>query len=82
MAIFSFKCPEHGNFSKYLKTGSSKTECPKCGAESTRVLGIGTVRVTEVIDNGMMHKSIERPTDIEEMMDERNAIHNKEIKGD
>lgn len=82
MAIFSFKCPQHGVFTKYLKNGSGGLDCPKCGLRSVRVLATGTVRVTEVIDNGLMGKSIERPTDIEDMMAERNTIHDKDVKGE
>lgn len=80
MAIFSFKCPQHGVFTKYLKSGTSAIGCPDCGVRSIRILATGTIRVTEVIDNGLMNKSIERPTNIEEMMDQRIEVHNKDLK--
>ena len=71
MALFSFECPTHGIFYKMLEKGEKSHKCPECNLDSIRILKVGTVRVTEVIDNGLMSKSIERPQDIDEMMEER-----------
>jgi hypothetical protein len=78
MAIFSFSCPEHGVFNKMLPSGVKSHKCPVCGHDSVRLLKVGSVRVTEVIDNGIMSKSIERPANIDELMEER--INNQNIK--
>jgi hypothetical protein len=43
--------------------------------ESKAVLKPGTLRVTEILDNGVMVKRVERLHNIEEIMDERNASH-------
>ena len=75
MALFSFSCPEHGEFSVMLKKGDSKYPCPQCGVEARRIVKVGSVRVTERIDNGMMAKGLDRLQDVDEMIDERNAKH-------
>lgn len=80
MAIFSFRCPEHGEFSKFLPKGTESHPCPKCSVESDRIVKAGGIRVTEKIDNGLMGKAVERLTDIEELNSQRSAIHKEKIK--
>lgn len=75
MAIFTFRCPEHGQFTKALLKGQKMIECPKCNSLSKRVLAIGTSKVVEVIDNGLMIKAVERPVDIEELMIQREEAY-------
>lgn len=82
MALFNFICPEHGSFGKLLVKGTSSHECPKCGAKSARKVAGGTVVVVETIDDGLMEKKIERPTNMDEMMAERIQNHNARQKGD
>jgi len=72
MPIFTFKCPQHGEYRTVLSRGTSTHSCPKCGADAERIVRGGSVVVTERIDNGMMGRAVERPVGIEEMMDERN----------
>ena len=82
MAIFSFKCPDHGVFNKMLPKGLKKYSCTKCGKESERIVSVGTVKVVEKIDNGLMIKPIERAVDIEELMNERNSKYNNRNGGE
>jgi len=82
MGMFSFKCPEHGIFKVMLDTGTKSHQCPKCSAISARQLKVGSVTVTERIDNGLMPRPIDRIQNIDEMIDQRNAIHEDEKKED
>jgi AICAR transformylase/IMP cyclohydrolase PurH len=83
MAKFTYKCPEHGEFFTVQEKGGRSAKCPKCEKDSVRVLTTSsTIRVVEVIDNGLMAKSVERLTNIEELIDQRNDLHKKELQGD
>lgn len=82
MGFFSYTCPEHGAFKKMLDRGTRSELCPKCGHESKRIVRAGSVTMTERVDNGLMSKRIDRIQDIDELIDQRNAIHEDEKKED
>lgn len=78
MAWFTYICPEHGTFRASLLRRSKQQPCPECGADSKIVLRAGSVRSTEIRDNGAMARSVERLTDIEEIMEERADKHTRD----
>jgi len=82
MAVFSYKCPVHGDFSVIAERGARRAPCRECGSESPRILKSSPMRVVEVLDNGMMQKSLERLVDIEDLLQERRDNHEKKISGD
>jgi putative FmdB family regulatory protein len=82
MAVFTYKCPEHGDFYLFQNRGEKSAKCPKCGKESKRVVKAGTMRVVEVLDNGIMERSLERLANVEELMEERIEQHNKKLQED
>jgi hypothetical protein len=71
MARFSYSCPDHGEFTVSLDKRAKVCDCPICKKESTPVLKCGTVRVTEIVDNGAMVRRVERLYNIDEVMRER-----------
>jgi hypothetical protein len=58
-----------------LREGGTSHSCPECGVESKRIVKVGSVRVTERIDNGLMAKGLDRLQNVDELIDERNANH-------
>lgn len=77
MGIFKYTCPEHGSFKKMMDRGGKSISCPQCGLESKRKMEAGTVHITEVIDNGLMARAVERPTNIDELIEQRADIKDK-----
>lgn len=75
MAWFSYKCEDCGEFRKSLKKREKKQECPICGKPSCVVLRTGTVQTVEILDNGAMARSVERLSNIEEIIEERADRH-------
>lgn len=73
MPIFTYKCPDHGEFKKYLDKRLKVLYCDKCGKESKSIVKIGSITVMERLDNGAMARAVERPHNIEELIDERNS---------
>jgi hypothetical protein len=71
MAWFSYNCKEHGTFRISLEKRLKEADCPVCGQKSPVILKPGTVRVTEILDNGAMVKRVERLHNVEEIMRER-----------
>ena len=37
MILFTYKCPEHGDFEKLVKNREKEIECPECGILSKKV---------------------------------------------
>ena len=71
MGLFTYSCSTHGAFKVSLPTREPNRSCPECGAAALPVLRGGTVRVVEVLDNGLMGRKVERLHNIEEILDER-----------
>lgn len=78
MAYFFYKCDECGKFRVSLDKREKTFKCPKCGRDSLPLLlGGATSRITEVIDNGLMARSVERLHNIEEIMEQRSKINSR-----
>lgn len=75
MAWFSYKCDECGVFRKSLDKREKVQDCPSCGKKSPAFLKVGTVQTVEVLDNGAMARSVERLSNIEEIMEQRADKH-------
>lgn len=77
MAWFSYKCEEHGLFTKSMLKREKKASCPVCGKDSVAVIKAGSVSIVEKLDNGAMSRSVERLHNIEEIMNQRSDEHDK-----
>ena len=77
MARFSYKCPEHGDFTVTLKKRVKKMPCPECQKESCAIIRAGTIQVVERLDNGAMARAVERLHDIDDIMYDRSEEHSK-----
>lgn len=80
MAWFSYKCEEHGIFTKSLQKREKKQVCPKCGKESLAIIKAGSVSIVEKLDNGAMSRAVERLHNIEEIMNDRADAHDKKME--
>lgn len=58
-----------------LPRRSATAFCPSCSKDSPASLSIGTTRVVEVLDNGLMARKVERLRDVEQILEERDAKH-------
>lgn len=46
MALYEYKCSEHGSFDRFQPMFSEHTsDCPECGAEARRIFSVPSVRV-------------------------------------
>jgi hypothetical protein len=79
MAWFSYKCEDHGVFTKSLDKREKKQLCPKCGKESLALIKAGSVSIVEKLDNGAMSRAVERLHNIEEIMSNRADEHDKKM---
>lgn len=79
MAVFSYRCEEHGEFKKRLTKREKLADCPVCGKASLPVLRAGSMQHLEKLDNGAMVRAIERLQDIDEIMEERELNHKKRL---
>lgn len=75
MGWFRYACPEHGEFRLSLAERKKRMPCPQCSKESRSILGAGTARIMEVLDNGAMARRVERLHNVEEIMEERSRNH-------
>jgi hypothetical protein len=73
MALFTYKCEQHGNFQVALTKRALDQPCPTCSKSSRSIIVVGTSVVFERLDNGAMAKAVERMHDVEELIEERNA---------
>lgn len=69
MAWFYYSCNDHGKFKISLDKREKTIKCPQCDNMCYGVLGVGGVRITEILDNGVMPRAVERDHDIEELVD-------------
>lgn len=74
MAIFQFKCPDCGVFSKILPTATPSFPCKKCQKESPREFGDTTNHLREKIDTGSNEKPIERPVNITQLIRDHSKV--------
>ena len=84
MAIFSYRCPDHGDFRVSLNKRSSAFYCPDCGKESKPIIKSATFQVVERLDNGAMARRVERLHNVEDIMNDRadkDSKRNKEKRG-
>jgi uncharacterized Zn finger protein (UPF0148 family) len=79
MAWFSYKCKEHGIFTKSLEKREKTVLCPICNQNSVAIIKSGTISVVEKLDNGAMSRSVERLHNIEEIMNDRADNHDKKM---
>lgn len=71
MPLFKWKCNDCGVLSKRLLDERPKLSvCSSCGGEQSFVSAINA-DVKEVLDNGLMTKSLERYRNIDEMVEEK-----------
>ena len=71
MGWFSYTCPDHGVFKISLPKREKTSKCPLCGKESSGIIKLGSVQIKEKLDNGAMSRSVERLSNIEEILEER-----------
>lgn len=77
MPVFFFTCPKCGRTDRQLLTpagGRAAQKCrktPGCDARLKRTPNSPSMKHLEVIDNGLMHKALERDIDSERMVRER-----------
>ena len=72
MPFFSYNCSDHGDFRVLIDKREKVHLCPKCGKECKFVLkSLGTIKVMEKLDNGIMPRAVERIANIEEIMKDR-----------
>lgn len=71
MALFYYKCEEHGIFCVLLSTQKKEYECPKCNKKAKLQLNAGSVNVVEKIDNGYMPRAVTWIKDAPEVMRKR-----------
>jgi hypothetical protein len=75
MAWFTFKCPTHNEFKLSLDKRQKTAKCPTCGADSCGIIKLGSIQVLEHLDNGAMHRAVDRLSGIEEIAKERSDAH-------
>lgn len=81
MAWFTYECStckETMSFS--LKKRLPSIPCKCCGRDMFPKLKIGTSRVVEVLDNGLMSRKVERLHNIEDIMADRNEKFKKDTE--
>lgn len=78
MPRFTYKCPVHSEFQITLDCRKKTTLCPRCNTESRAIIKSGSFQTVERLDNGLMVRAVERLSNIEEIMEERNNAHNEE----
>jgi len=78
MAWFSYQCGNDGVFRKSLPRREKKHRCPVCDILCPVILKTASMQTVEVLDNGAMARSVERLSNIEEIMEERADKHSKE----
>lgn len=71
MPKFSYSCPNHGSFSKFLEKRAKTFPCPICQTESQPIIKAGSVSIMERKDNGAMGRAVEVLHNIEEIMEDR-----------
>lgn len=82
MALFSYACKEHGQFTVSLTKREPSVACRTCGGESKPVIKTGgSISVVERLDNGAMARTVERLHNIEEIMNDRADKHSGEQDG-
>jgi hypothetical protein len=77
--VFSYKCPEHGDFRKRLDKRLPEVYCNICGKVSKPVIKAGSITLMERLDNGVMARAVERLHNVEEILDERSKKHAQEF---
>lgn len=82
MPLFNFKCDSCGSKNRIILNKYSAQMCEKCGSEMRRIPKPPSSRVTEVLDNGFMAKSIERLADIERVSKEESLADLRKKKED
>jgi hypothetical protein len=83
MPLLHFSCPVCKLETRALvSAASTKTvrQCVKCKVPLLRAPKPATSRVTEVLDNGLMSRRIERPADAERLYKERAVADNERIE--
>ena len=78
MPRFTYKCPTHLEFQITLETRTKTAPCPRCNTESRAMIKSGSFQTIERLDNGLMAKAVERLSNIEEIMEERDRVHSEE----
>lgn len=75
MPVFNLVCSTCGETSKVLRKSEkeiSKVKCAECKGKMVRAESSPpSSRIVEVLDNGLMSKSVERPADAERLYKER-----------
>jgi hypothetical protein len=75
MAWFTYQCDQHGIFRVSLPIRSKTVNCPQCQKASKAIIKSSTIQIVERLDNGAMHRAVERLHNVEEIMEERNQKH-------
>ena len=65
MAWFTYNCKEHGDFKVSLEKRESIQDCSECHMPCRGIIKVGTSRMVERLDNGLMGRAIERLHNIE-----------------
>jgi hypothetical protein len=68
MALYKFKCEK---CNKIVRLLNKNIDLCYCGGKMVRMVGIPKMIQKEIIDNGIMIRSIEREVDIREKLEER-----------
>lgn len=83
MPLYYFQCETCGKeFRRILKPEEATSQPCACGSTLKRDPHPPSSRVTEVLDNGLMTKRIERLADAERLFRERNEATRKSQRGD
>jgi hypothetical protein len=84
MPLYYFGCPDSScavttrRLLPPKEVRLAEETCPKCGKLMLRQANAPTARVTEVIDNGIMTRRLERLADAERLFTERNEAVKKQ----
>ena len=82
MAWFNYRCPDHGVFRESKIKMEKKTNCPACGVDAKLILQAGSAQTVETIDNGLMGRSVERLSNINEIIQKRAREHSQSLRDD
>jgi DNA-directed RNA polymerase subunit RPC12/RpoP len=81
MAWFTYECPTcKRDVLQRLPKRLPQVICKECGTTIFPKLKIGTSRMVEVLDNGLMAKKVERLHNVEDIMQERDAKFKKDTE--
>ena len=82
MPVYQLQCSCCGFLAKVIRknpAAASEVACPACSeSPMERITVAPTSRVTEVLENGLMTRRVERPADAERLYKERADRDNKE----